>query len=117
MKKKHCVFYFKAHYENLQDKLCQLKDAREALNALRSEHFERRQHEALECERQRQTQLAQKLDIMRQKKQVSLSKILSNLSGIGTDNQLYALSITSRESHKRFLFFQITVQKFRQFLI
>jgi hypothetical protein len=60
------------HYENLQDKLNQLKDAREALNALRSEYYERKQQEAFECERQRQIQLAQKLDLMRQKKQVDL---------------------------------------------
>ncbi|CAF0860899.1 unnamed protein product [Rotaria sp. Silwood1] len=59
----------RAHYENLQDKLSQLKDAREALNALRTEHYERKQQEALERERQRQIQLAQKLDFMRQKKQ------------------------------------------------
>ncbi len=65
------MFFFKAFYENLQDKLSQLKDAREALNALRSEHYEHKQQEALEHERQRQIQLAQKLDFMRQKKQVS----------------------------------------------
>ena len=59
-----------AYFENLQDKLNQLKDAREALNALRAEHFERKQREALERDRQRQIQLAQKLDLMRQKKQV-----------------------------------------------
>jgi growth factor-regulated tyrosine kinase substrate len=62
--------FFKAYYENLQDKLNQLKDAREALNALRTEHHERKQREALERDRQRQMQLAQKLDFMRQKKQV-----------------------------------------------
>lgn len=59
----------RAYYENLQDKLNQLKDAREALNALRAEHFEQKQREALERDRQRQIQLAQKLDLMRQKKQ------------------------------------------------
>ncbi|CAF1370632.1 unnamed protein product [Rotaria magnacalcarata] len=59
----------RTYYENLQDKLNQLKDAREALNALRTEHSERKQQEALERERQRQIQLAQKLDVMRQKKQ------------------------------------------------
>jgi len=47
-----------------------LKDAREALNALRTDHYERKQHEALEREKQRQIQLAQKLDFMREKKQV-----------------------------------------------
>ncbi|CAF1607571.1 unnamed protein product [Rotaria sordida] len=59
----------RTYYENLQDKLNQLKDAREALNALRAEHSERKQQEALERDRQRQIQLAQKLDFMRQKKQ------------------------------------------------
>ncbi|CAF1207789.1 unnamed protein product, partial [Didymodactylos carnosus] len=59
----------RGYYEHLQDKLNQLKDAREALNALRLEHYERKQREAMERERQRQMQLAHKLDIMRQKKQ------------------------------------------------
>lgn len=59
-----------AYYENLQDKLGQLKDAREALNALREEHVENKRRLALEQERQRQMQLAVKLDDMRQKKQV-----------------------------------------------
>ncbi len=59
-----------AYYENLQDKLSQLKDAREALNALREDHLENKQRLALERERQRQMQLAVKLDDMRQKKQV-----------------------------------------------
>jgi growth factor-regulated tyrosine kinase substrate len=63
-------FHIEAYYENLQDKLNQLKDAREALNALRTEHHERKQQEAIERDRQRQIQLAQKLDFMRQKKQV-----------------------------------------------
>lgn len=71
----NCLFSFiEAYYENLQDKLNQLKDAREALNALRSEHHERKQQEAQERERQRQIQLAQKLDFMRQKKQVRWTK-------------------------------------------
>jgi hepatocyte growth factor-regulated tyrosine kinase substrate len=58
------------YYESLQDKLSQLKDAREALNALRDEHQENRKRQAFERERQRQIQLAVKLDDMRQKKQV-----------------------------------------------
>ncbi len=49
-----------------------MKDAREALNALRTEHYERKQREAIERDRQRQIQLAQKLDVMRQKKQVRI---------------------------------------------
>ena len=59
-----------AYYESLQDKLGQLKDAREALNALRDEHMENKKRQAMERERQRQIQLAVKLDDMRQKKQV-----------------------------------------------
>jgi len=68
-----------AYYEGLQDKLSQLKDAREALNALREEHFENKKRQALERERQRQIQLAVKLDDMRQKKQVKLDLILLKL--------------------------------------
>ncbi len=64
------IVVYLAYYENLQDKLSQLKDAREALNALREEHLENKQRLALERERQRQMQLAVKLDDMRQKKQV-----------------------------------------------
>ncbi|CAF3634192.1 unnamed protein product [Adineta steineri] len=63
------IDHTRTYYENLQDKLTQLKDAREALNALRMEHNERKQQETLERERQRQIQLAQKLDFMKQKKQ------------------------------------------------
>lgn len=51
----------------------QLKDAREALNALRDDHLENKKRQALERERQRQIQLAVKLDDMRQKKQVEFS--------------------------------------------
>ncbi|CAF0757271.1 unnamed protein product [Rotaria sp. Silwood1] len=61
-----------AYYESLQDKLSQLKDAREALNALRDEHIENKKRQAFERERQRQIQLAVKLDDMRQKKQAYL---------------------------------------------
>ncbi|XP_073167935.1 hepatocyte growth factor-regulated tyrosine kinase substrate isoform X5 [Lepidochelys kempii] len=57
------------YYEGLQDKLAQTRDARGALNALRDEHREKLRRAAEEAERQRQIQLAQKLEIMRQKKQ------------------------------------------------
>ncbi|XP_036400578.1 hepatocyte growth factor-regulated tyrosine kinase substrate-like isoform X3 [Megalops cyprinoides] len=57
------------YYEGLQDKLAQVRDARAALNALRDEHREKLRQAAEEAERQRQIQLAQKLEIMRQKKQ------------------------------------------------
>jgi growth factor-regulated tyrosine kinase substrate len=59
----------RAYYENLQDKLTQLKDAREALNALRHENYEKKRKEMEEKERIRQMQLAQKLQVMRQQKQ------------------------------------------------
>lgn len=59
------------YYEGLQDKLAQVRDARAALNALRDEHREKLRRAAEEAERQRQIQLAQKLEIMRQKKQVT----------------------------------------------
>lgn len=58
------------YYEGLQDKLAQIRDARGALSALREEHREKLRRAAEEAERQRQIQLAQKLEIMRQKKQV-----------------------------------------------
>lgn len=94
--------FFSAYYENLQDKLNQLKDAREALNALRAENFERKQREALERDRQRQIQLAQKLDLMRQKKQVRPFVIvsISNFSfrlgifGISTSSSFTTFSST-----------------------
>lgn len=57
------------HFEGLQDKLTQVKDARAALDALREEHREKLQREAEEAERQRQLQMAHKLEIMRKKKQ------------------------------------------------
>nr|XP_033817940.1 hepatocyte growth factor-regulated tyrosine kinase substrate isoform X2 [Geotrypetes seraphini] len=57
------------YYEGLQDKLAQIRDARGALNALREEHHDKLRRAAAEAERQRQIQLAQKLEIMRQKKQ------------------------------------------------
>ncbi len=58
------------NYSNNNFFILQLKDAREALNALREEHLENKKQQALERERQRQIQLAVKLDDMRQKKQV-----------------------------------------------
>lgn len=57
------------HYERLQDKLTQVKDARAALDDLRQEHYDKLRREAEEAERLRQMQMANKLDIMRKKKQ------------------------------------------------
>ncbi|GFY45735.1 hepatocyte growth factor-regulated tyrosine kinase substrate [Trichonephila inaurata madagascariensis] len=59
----------RAYYERLQDKLNQARDARAALDALREEHREKLRQEAEEAERVRQIQMAQKLEIMRKKKQ------------------------------------------------
>lgn len=59
----------RVYYEGLQDKLAQVKDARAALDALRFEHKEKLRQQAEEAEKLRQMQMAQKLDIMRQKKQ------------------------------------------------
>lgn len=56
-------------YEQLQDKLAQVKDSRAALDVLRQEHVEKMRRIAEEQERQRQLQMAQKLDVMRKKKQ------------------------------------------------
>ena len=64
-----------AHYETLQDKLAQLRDAREALDALREDYREKKRREMEELERQRQIQMQLKLDIMRQKKHVSSANI------------------------------------------
>ncbi|KAG7210481.1 hypothetical protein KM043_012002 [Ampulex compressa] len=59
----------RVYYEGLQDKLTQMKDARAALDALREEHREKVRRQAEEAERQRQMLMAQKLTIMRRKKQ------------------------------------------------
>ncbi|XP_033096306.1 hepatocyte growth factor-regulated tyrosine kinase substrate-like isoform X2 [Anneissia japonica] len=70
--RKECSDWNRDHQTNmeaLQDKLAQIKDAREALDALREDHREKLRQEAEEAERQRQIQLAQKLEVMRQKKQ------------------------------------------------
>lgn len=46
-----------------------MKDATMALDALREEHREKLRREAEEAERLRQLQMAQKLEIMRRRKQ------------------------------------------------
>ncbi|KAG5675178.1 hypothetical protein PVAND_005103 [Polypedilum vanderplanki] len=56
-------------YEQLQDKMSQIKDSRAALDVLRQEHIEKMRRIAEEQERQRQMQMAYKLEIMRKKKQ------------------------------------------------
>lgn len=56
-------------FEQLQDKLAQVKDSRAALDVLRQEHQDKLRLIAEEQERQRQLQMAHKLEIMRKKKQ------------------------------------------------
>merc|ERR1712156_405317 len=60
-------------YERLQDKLIQIKESREALNALREEEKERVRREAEIAERSRQIQMRAKLGEMRRKKQEYLN--------------------------------------------
>lgn len=55
--------------ERLQDKITQVRDARAALDALREEHREQLRREAEAADRVRQQQMAQKLEILRKKKQ------------------------------------------------
>lgn len=52
----------------IQKKVNLINDARTALNALREEHKQEMRRRAEEAERQRQILLAQKLEMMRQKK-------------------------------------------------
>jgi len=55
--------------EIVQNKLVQIKEARAAIDALRLEHLEKTRREAEEAKRQRQIQIAYKLQVMRAKKQ------------------------------------------------
>lgn len=64
------------HFEQLQDKLTQVKDARAALDSLREEHVEKLRREAEEADRLRQLQMMNKLEIMRKKKQEFLQVII-----------------------------------------
>lgn len=68
------VFYyslvFAAYLEKLQDDSTQLREAREALDALRHEHAEQRRLEEEEANRQRQMQMMQKVEVLRQQKRV-----------------------------------------------
>lgn len=82
------------YYEGLQDKLAQIRDARGALNALREEHREKLRRAAEEAERQRQIQLAQKLEIMRQKKQVGHVRWLLSLYMGQGENALHVISVS-----------------------
>lgn len=64
--------FFLEYYENLQDHLAHIQVARDAINSLR-EDFERQRAERLrEEQNQRRIQVQQKLELMRQKKNVSV---------------------------------------------
>lgn len=78
------------YYEGLQDKLAQIRDARGALDALREEHREQLRRDAEEAERQRQIQMAQKLHIMRQKKQVGHFVVLARATALPFTNRARA---------------------------
>ena len=90
--------------ETLQDKLAQIRDAREALDALREDHREKLRREAEEAERIRQIQLAQKLEIMRQKKQVRCfitSKRLTQNGVCNLGTSVYYTDIQGRSQNLR----------------
>lgn len=72
------IYFILVYYEGLQDKLAQVKDAMMALDALRDEHREKLRREAEEAERQKQLQMAQKLEIMRRRKQEYLQVYNAN---------------------------------------
>ncbi|VDM01190.1 unnamed protein product [Schistocephalus solidus] len=63
--------------EQLQDQTMQLREAREALDALRNEHAEARRREEEEAQRLRQFQMMQKVEALRQQKQAASSLFLA----------------------------------------
>ena len=87
-----------AYYEGLQDKLTQLRDAREALDSLREEHREKRRREMEEMERQRQIQMMQKLEVMRQKKHVSVPDTRRDCCGWSAQFLLRAQSTVEQKT-------------------
>ncbi|CAH8622801.1 unnamed protein product [Schistosoma mattheei] len=69
---KHYMEERRAYFEKMQDKLNQIREAREALDALRHDHAVRKQIEEQEAARMRQLQIMQKLEAMRQQKRDTL---------------------------------------------
>lgn len=59
-----------AYLEHLQDQATQVRDSREALDALRREYAEQHRREQEEAHRQRQIQMMQKVEVLRQQKRV-----------------------------------------------
>ncbi|KAH8864512.1 Hepatocyte growth factor-regulated tyrosine kinase substrate [Schistosoma japonicum] len=72
MNYKHYMEERRSYFEKLQDKLNQIREAREALDALRHDHAVRKQMEEQEAARIRQLQIMQKLEAMRQQKRDTL---------------------------------------------
>lgn len=64
------LFSFAACLEKVQDQTAQIREAREALNALRNDYAEQRRREEEEAHRQRQIQMMQKVEILRRQKRV-----------------------------------------------
>ena len=62
--------YETGRYEELQEKVSAVRDARSALDGLRAEERDRLRREAEEAARQNQTAMLLKLEYIRQKKQV-----------------------------------------------
>nr|CDS31572.1 hepatocyte growth factor regulated tyrosine [Hymenolepis microstoma] len=58
--------------EKVQDQTAQIKEAREALDALRNDYAEQRRREEEEAHRQRQIQMMQKVEHLRQKKRAAI---------------------------------------------
>ncbi|KAL7673676.1 hypothetical protein ACOME3_008528 [Neoechinorhynchus agilis] len=83
----------RTYYESLQDKLASVKDASEAIDALRNEHQERIRLEARERENQRLIALNQKLEVMRMKKQECLR--------LQKEVQLRQFALQEQELHGR----------------
>lgn len=63
-------FLLAACLEKVQDQTAQIREAREALNALRNDYAEQRRREEEEAHRQRQIQMMQKVEHLRQQKRV-----------------------------------------------
>jgi len=63
------IINFTVHFEHLQDKVNQVRDALAALEALREEHKEKLRIEEEEALKMKQLQMEHKLQIMRKKKQ------------------------------------------------
>ncbi|VDO16000.1 unnamed protein product [Rodentolepis nana] len=58
--------------EKVQDQTAQIKEAREALDSLRNDYAEQRRREEEEAHRQRQIQMMQKVEHLRQKKRAAI---------------------------------------------